>query len=157
MRDFAAMIDAAEQCEYRAILPAPPAADYPVSSAQQRMWILAQADKHTTAYNIPIALKLAGKIDPDRLERAFEQLIARHEVLRTSYVLRGDALRQCVHTAVPFTLRRMKCTAKAVDDTLRSLIAPFNMDTPPLMRAALLQISGGRAYPVYRHAPQYWR
>ena len=140
LRDFAALIDAAEQCEYRMILPAPPAADYPVSSAQQRMWILAQTDRDTTAYNIPIAFRLTGRIDPDRMERAFEQLIAWHEVLRTSYVLRGDALRQRVHTAVPFTLHRMKCAAREIDDTLRSLIVPFSMDMPPLMRAALLHI-----------------
>ncbi|WP_327141962.1 non-ribosomal peptide synthetase [Nocardia sp. NBC_01327] len=57
----------------------------PLSLAQQRMWILNQFDTDSPAYNIPMIIRLTGELDTGALSRAAEDLLARHEVLRTRY------------------------------------------------------------------------
>ncbi len=138
--DFASLIDAAEQCEYRAIMPAPEAEDYPVSSAQQRMWVIAQTETNATAYNIPMAFWLTGKLDIPRLKEAFEKLIARHDVLRTAYVLNGGELRQRIYPSVSFALGEVRCAEKDIGATLHGLMARFDMERPPLLRATLIHL-----------------
>nr|WP_237421983.1 non-ribosomal peptide synthetase [Gordonia sp. SID5947] len=57
----------------------------PLSFAQQRMWFINQFDPASPAYNIPVLLRLRGPVDSDAMGRAFADVVARHEVLRTRY------------------------------------------------------------------------
>ncbi|MGH8375218.1 MAG: condensation domain-containing protein, partial [Pseudomonas sp.] len=67
----------------------------PQSLAQNRLWITWQLDPHSSAYNIPGALRLRGELDEDALRASFQQLIERHESLRTRFLERdGVALQQ---------------------------------------------------------------
>ncbi|PNB72966.1 non-ribosomal peptide synthetase [Pseudomonas sp. GW456-E7] len=67
----------------------------PQSLAQNRLWITWQLDPHSSAYNIPGALRLRGELDEDALRASFQQLIERHESLRTRFFERdGVALQQ---------------------------------------------------------------
>lgn len=72
----------------------------PLSFVQQQLWLLDQLDPGTPAYNMPVALRIAGALDVAAFEQAFRQVIARHETLRTNFivqngepvaVIRGDA------------------------------------------------------------------
>jgi amino acid adenylation domain-containing protein len=56
----------------------------PLSYSQELLWLLSQLESGV-AYNAPAALRLQGPIDPESLQRALEQLVARHEILRTTY------------------------------------------------------------------------
>uniref|UniRef100_UPI00209BE581 non-ribosomal peptide synthetase n=1 Tax=Rhodococcus erythropolis TaxID=1833 RepID=UPI00209BE581 len=60
-------------------------AEVPLSLAQQRMWFLNRFDTDSAAYNITFALHLAGHLDMAAMETALEDVLARHEVLRTVY------------------------------------------------------------------------
>ncbi|MFI7671676.1 amino acid adenylation domain-containing protein [Nocardia sp. NPDC049526] len=57
----------------------------PLSPAQQRMWFLNRFDTESTAYNIPIAVRLTGTLDVAALRRAVADVLERHEILRTIY------------------------------------------------------------------------
>ncbi|MFE3346968.1 non-ribosomal peptide synthase/polyketide synthase [Rhodococcus sp. NPDC059179] len=57
----------------------------PLSLAQSRMWFLNRFDAESTAYNIPVAIRLSGDLDVDALRAAVGDVVARHEVLRTVY------------------------------------------------------------------------
>jgi amino acid adenylation domain-containing protein len=59
--------------------------EIPLSFAQERLWLLDQIDPGTPAYNVPLALCLAGKLDIRALAGALAALIARHESLRTRF------------------------------------------------------------------------
>ncbi len=59
----------------------------PLSLAQQRMWFLNRFDGESSAYNMPMAIRLTGALDIPALEAAMADLVARHEVLRTVYPL----------------------------------------------------------------------
>ena len=82
LKSFAALIDKAEKCASKPIIKVPEQEDYPVSSSQQRMWILQQSDSTSTAYNIPMAFELFGEPDMDRLTETLEKLTQRHDALR---------------------------------------------------------------------------
>ncbi|WP_442789887.1 amino acid adenylation domain-containing protein [Nocardia sp. CDC160] len=57
----------------------------PLSLAQQRMWVLNQLDPESPAYNIPMVIRLTGALDVPALRHAVEDVLTRHEVLRTRY------------------------------------------------------------------------
>ncbi len=58
---------------------------YPMSFAQQRLWMLFQLDPQSAAYNIPMTVRLSGALDVDVLQNAIKALMQRHAVLRTRF------------------------------------------------------------------------
>ncbi|MCP4156008.1 MAG: hypothetical protein GY757_50260, partial [bacterium] len=78
---------------------------YPLSTSQQRLYILQQMEHGGTGYNIPMAMRLKGKVDPVRIKQTFKELIERHESLRTTFQVVGESPVQRVHDKVEFKLR----------------------------------------------------
>ncbi|MFF0544460.1 non-ribosomal peptide synthase/polyketide synthase [Nocardia thailandica] len=83
---LAAALDAESAAARRVplVAGARPAA-LPLSPAQQRMWFLNRFDPDSVGYNVPIAVRLRGDLDTEALAAAVDDLVARHEVLRTFY------------------------------------------------------------------------
>ena len=67
------------------IAPADRDGELRLSFAQQRMWILDQLEPENSAYNIPAAVDLEGPLHLASLEQAIDAIVARHEVLRTTF------------------------------------------------------------------------
>ena len=57
----------------------------PLSFAQQRLWFIDQLEPGTPLYNIPVALRLSGPLDIAAVESSFNEIVRRHEVLRTYF------------------------------------------------------------------------
>ncbi|WP_242167030.1 MULTISPECIES: non-ribosomal peptide synthetase [unclassified Pseudomonas] len=79
--------------------------DLPQSLAQNRLWITWQLDPHSSAYTIPGALRLRGELDEDAVRASFQQLIQRHEALRTRFYERDGQGFQRVDASVDFDLQ----------------------------------------------------
>ncbi|MCF3650808.1 amino acid adenylation domain-containing protein [Synoicihabitans lomoniglobus] len=133
----------------RQIPLAAPAPHYPLSYAQQRLWLLHQLGGET-AYNMPEAYRVDGPLDPTALEQAIARVIQRHEALRTEFTeIEGDPV-QRIHADVPYTLNRVdlrdssdaESEARSIAD--REAVAPFDLKTPPLLRTTLLQLKDDR-------------
>jgi amino acid adenylation domain-containing protein len=59
--------------------------DIPLSFAQQRLWFINQLEPESAAYNVPAGIRLEGKLDVKALERSLQEIVRRHEVLRTTF------------------------------------------------------------------------
>ncbi|MDZ8258877.1 non-ribosomal peptide synthetase [Nostoc sp. ChiQUE01b] len=68
------------------ILPRVKNTDIPLSFAQQRLWFLDQFEPNSPSYNIPLALRLVGTLDQTALEQSLQEIIHRHEALRTNFI-----------------------------------------------------------------------
>ncbi|WP_438868773.1 non-ribosomal peptide synthetase [Pseudomonas sp. L1(2025)] len=79
--------------------------DLPQSLAQNRLWITWQLDPHSSAYTIPGALRLRGELDEDAVRASFQQLIQRHEALRTRFYERDGQALQRVEANTGFELQ----------------------------------------------------
>ncbi|NWA86612.1 non-ribosomal peptide synthetase [Pseudomonas sp. D2002] len=79
--------------------------ELPQSLAQNRLWITWQLDPQSSAYTIPGALRLRGELDEDAVRASFQQLIQRHEALRTRFYERDGQAFQRVDANVEFDLQ----------------------------------------------------
>ncbi|UCH95419.1 MAG: amino acid adenylation domain-containing protein, partial [Candidatus Aminicenantes bacterium] len=124
---------------------------YSLSSGQKRLYFLQQMDETATAYNMPTAWRLEGKIDKDRLENTFRELIQRHDSLRTSVVMAAAEPVQKIHEEVEFEieyndLEEVKVEEKHLEGTrglaplLRNFIRPFDLSHAPLLRVGLVEL-----------------
>src|SRR5438105_3150169 len=85
----------------------------PLSLAQERLWFLEQLDPATSTYNIPTSIPLPGTLKQAALERALDEIVLRHEVLRTTFSRLG-------HQPVQLIWPRGRVTLQVRD--LRSLL-----------------------------------
>ena len=120
-----------------------------LSFAQERLWFLEQLEPGSAAYNIPFAVRFEGRLDVEILRRCFNELVRRHEALRTSFVLFEERPAQVVAPSLeldlPVTdLRALTETEResaASRLALEEARAPFDLAHPPLLRASLLRLS----------------
>jgi amino acid adenylation domain-containing protein/FkbH-like protein len=124
---------------YRHVEPVEEQTYYPLSSAQQRLYILQQLEPASSAYNIPQAAYLDMEADLERFEAAFNALISRHESLRTSFRLVDDVPVQIVHKPeeVAFEVRFNREGAADPDATVKAFVRPFDLSSAPLLRVDL--------------------
>ncbi len=122
---------------------------YPVSSAQQRLWVLSQFQGSSVAYNMPGVFELKGAINIHYLQQAFDTLIARHEILRTRFVQQpSGAVVQQVLSAADQAFALQTPTAGMVMDTQaiqgyvqQELQHRFELQNECLLRASILPVA----------------
>src|ERR1051326_62494 len=78
---------------------APRSESLPLSFAQQQLWFLDQLEPGTATYNIPIGIRLSGRLDVGALERSISEVVRRHETLRTRFVEEDGAAHQVIEAA----------------------------------------------------------
>ena len=76
----------------------------PLSFAQQRFWFLEQVEQGEGVFCIPVLLRLQGNLDIAALERSFQTLIRRHEILRTSFLDKEGTPTQVIAPGGDYTL-----------------------------------------------------
>jgi amino acid adenylation domain-containing protein len=127
-----------------------PIFEFPCSHAQRRFWILDRLQPGAPWLNIAVRWHMAGRVEPEKLRAAFGALLQRHEILRTGFIEVDGAPRQRIVSEVPVelptidlaTLPREAREAEATRITLDLAAKPFDLDTPPLIRIALLHLGG---------------
>ncbi|MGF1482019.1 MAG: amino acid adenylation domain-containing protein [Cyanophyceae cyanobacterium] len=80
-------VDSQQELAHQSIQPDSRNGNLPLSFAQQRLWFLSHLEGNSVTYNLPIALHLSGPLNHTALEQALNQIIERHEVLRTRFPL----------------------------------------------------------------------
>ncbi|MFT5757209.1 MAG: amino acid adenylation domain-containing protein [Alteromonadaceae bacterium] len=117
----------------------------PLSFAQQRLWFIDQIDKQgSAAYNMTGCLRLLGKLDERALNKAFERIIERHEVLRTRFVTIDGQARQIIDNSSTFSMENQALLGATTEEYMQvceqDSAKPFNLEAGPLIRGKLLAI-----------------
>ena len=132
-----------QQAAARPLLPADPRQPLPLSSAQQRLWFLDQVHPRDPAFHIPASLRFAIAPDPERVRRALQQLLDRHDSLRTCFPLRNGQACQQVMPRQPAVLAVDTLAPAALDGWMQAEArAGFDLATGPLLRARLALLAG---------------
>ncbi|NVJ28035.1 amino acid adenylation domain-containing protein, partial [Myxococcus sp. AM011] len=121
----------------------------PLSFAQQRLWFLHQLEPGSAFYNVPIVLTLKGALSEDALERSFQELVRRHESLRTVFRTEGGAPVQIILPVGSSKLERVDLSslpeaerqAEARRRAEQEAVRPFDLETGPLLRTTLLKLA----------------
>jgi amino acid adenylation domain-containing protein len=131
------------------ITPVPRNGDLPLSFAQERLWVLDQIEPQNPLYNIPRTLRMQGPLRADALERAINEIVRRHESQRTTFAVKDGSPVQVIApvltipmmvrdlTRVPEESREAEARRTAIEEAK----LPFNLSTPPLVRAHLLRLA----------------
>ncbi|MEU5402358.1 amino acid adenylation domain-containing protein [Streptomyces sp. NPDC005963] len=131
--------------EQRALTFGPRPAEPPLSPAQQRIWFVDRIEESSTTYNVPVALEIDGPLDSALLRRALEEVLRRHEALRTVFPDREGISHQRV---LPDHGVELPVTAVTEDEVAGALARaaehPFDLATERPFRAALLRVAPER-------------
>ena len=120
----------------------------PLSFAQSRLWFVDQIMPGSTAYTLPMCVRLHGALDVEALESSFSEITRRHEILRTIFpVIDGSPTLAILPPSpggiplldlsdLPFTERE----AKALQIAAAEFKKPFDLAEGPLLRSQLLRL-----------------
>jgi amino acid adenylation domain-containing protein len=133
--------------QFKAIAKAASQANYPLSHAQSRLWLLNQFEANTN-YNMSDAFLIKGEIEIDAFQSAFEQLIERHEVLRTIFISENGEPKQVIlpnSTLFNINFQDLSQEQNALQIAHNQLFEDsktvFDLGKAPLFKARLLKIS----------------
>ena len=120
--------------------------EYPLSPAQERLWLITRLEADSAAYTVPFALRILGPLDIAVLQRAINQVIQRHETLRSKFSTVGGLPVQTINNNFEFKLDVESITGSSrsvVDSlTLKSVrdafLLPINIYHDPLIQGRLL-------------------
>ncbi|MGC2062020.1 MAG: amino acid adenylation domain-containing protein, partial [Thermodesulfovibrionales bacterium] len=120
----------------------------PLSFGQQRMWFLDQLQPNSPLYNLPVTVRLKGKLDVEAIEQVFAEIVRRHETLRTTFAPAARLPEQVIASelALPVFMRDLsglpeeERLAEALRLAREEAQQPFDLVLGPLIRVALLQL-----------------
>ncbi len=120
----------------------------PLSFAQQRLWFLDQLGSGT-AYNMPIARKFTGPLNVAALEQALQEVVCRHESLRTTFVVDEGIPHQVIHPDMSIDLPLVDLggyepseqTGEVQRLAIHEVAHPFDLSCDPMLRATLLRLA----------------
>ena len=135
--------------ETPAIVRRPSSASTPLAFAQRRLWFLNQIEPESPLYNFSFGLRFVGRLEPSVLQRCLEELVRRHEILRTVYsdnegqpiqVVRNEA-------AVPLSFVDLSgLSVEARQNAIREkadlqAAATFDLAVGPLLRVCVVRLA----------------
>jgi len=120
----------------------------PPSFAQQRLWFLHQLEPASDFYNVPIALRIRGPLNVNVLSDSCNEIVRRHEVLRTTFPIRDGVPVQQIsepqHLALAVTnfdhLPAEQAEAAALELISKEAQRPFDLSCGPLLRISLARL-----------------
>ena len=120
----------------------------PLSFAQQRLWLVDQLEPGSPTYNLPAAIRIGGALNVEALNRTLNEIINRHEILRTSFRDEGGTPVQTIAPSLSLDapvedLSHLSAEAREAEVVRLAAVEsrlPFDLSTGPLLRARLLRL-----------------
>ncbi|WP_350283399.1 amino acid adenylation domain-containing protein [Nitrosomonas sp.] len=128
------------------LLPAPHKDFPPLSYSQERLWFLDQLEPGNSSYNMWGGVRLIGELDTEVLKKSLDEIVRRHEVLRTTFTVREGQAVQVIAPVLELDLPVVDLSG--LPESMRETEArlhlerigqqPFDLTAGPLVRAGLL-------------------
>ncbi|MGX7632183.1 amino acid adenylation domain-containing protein [Bacillus thuringiensis] len=143
IREIATVIKQSKIKEYRTIDPVEKRTYYEVSPAQKRMFLLSRIEYIGLSYNAPQAFFIHGPLNIGKVKSCFQQLINRHEALRTSFTIYEGEVVQQIDDEVMFELEYDLINKEETNFNfiINQYIKPFDLSKGPLFRVYLLKLT----------------
>lgn len=117
----------------------------PLSLPQERVWFFEQLSPGNLAYNFQATVSLQGDVDVDAMRAALNEIVRRHEILRTTFVSVDGVGYQRPLAQAEASLRVLDVPAEQADEVVAAeLREPFDLTAPPLARWVLLRHGDGQ-------------
>jgi len=118
----------------------------PLSFSQLQMWVIDRMTPGNPAYNLPVGYRLRGPLEVAALEQSFNEVIRRHEVLRTTFTVENDEPLQRIHPECKIRINLTELDTAAAESRLHLLAAEeavesFDLSRLPLIRVSLFRLA----------------
>jgi amino acid adenylation domain-containing protein len=141
--------DRGEQKTGWALVHVPDREELPLSFAQERLWFIDQLEPGSATYNVPVGYLLKGILDKEALKQSLNEIVNRHEVLRTVFPTRDGKAVQKIAAGMPLVISEIDLSEFPAEGRLREAHAqarreaetPFDLAHGPLVRVKLLRMS----------------
>lgn len=158
-REVEAALHACAAVEMSPIHRRSPDRQAPLSFAQQRLWLIQHLEPESTAYNVYNVTRLQGPLNVVALEKAINEIVRRHEILRTTFITSGGRLVQVVAPFAPLkfvvedlrSLPVAKQEAEAQRAALEEARVVFDLERGPLFHVRLLRLNDEHVLIACRH------
>ncbi len=119
---------------------------FPATFAQQRLWFLEQLQPGSASYLIPWSLRIQGQLNAEALGRSLNEIVRRHEILRTTFSWKDGAPMQVVTSELALAMPVVDLSTKKQREQEAQRLAleearkPLDLERGPLVRAQLLRL-----------------
>ncbi|MEI6705332.1 MAG: condensation domain-containing protein, partial [Deltaproteobacteria bacterium] len=126
------------------------AASYPLSHAQKRLWLLDQTSQGSASYNMSGSWLIEGPLDLPLLQNCFEEITARHESFRTSFIQQEGVPCQVIAPGVKVAIVEtdlrtdLRAKERAEELARKEGVTPFRLSKAPLLRIQLIKLPAGQ-------------
>lgn len=151
VRSLSGLIEQKTPSQFESIPRQPDQEQYALSPAQRRLWILDQLEDDLVAYNLSAGYVLEGELKIEAFQQAVEQVVARHEILRTIFITVDGEPHQRILSDPPAGLLDIHDLIAAPPDDAElqrraraEAQRPFDLATGPLLRLTLLRLTPSR-------------
>jgi amino acid adenylation domain-containing protein len=126
---------------------------FPASFAQQRLWFLSQLVPNNPFYNVSAAIRLNGNLNLLALQQTFNEIVRRHEVLRTTFAMEAGQLNQVIAESIDIKLKivdlhhlpAIERETTARQQAIAFSHLPFNLSTDLLLRVTIFQLDANES------------
>ncbi|HEX3094754.1 MAG TPA: condensation domain-containing protein, partial [Candidatus Angelobacter sp.] len=123
--------------------------ELPLSFAQERLWFIDQLEPGSATYNVPVGYLLKGILNKEALRQSLNEIVNRHEVLRTVFPTRNGKPVQKIAAEMPLAITEVDLSEFPAEKRFQEARAqarkeaetPFDLAQGPLVRVKLLRMS----------------
>lgn len=116
---------------------------YKASSAQKRLFFLQQMNKVNVSYNITSAFEIIGQMNLVEITGVLKSIVARHEILRTKFILANDDLHQVISETANVELKIISTNSQTLQNTISQFVQPFDL-TNETFKVGLIRLTDDR-------------
>ena len=133
---------------YVALGPVDRSQTLPLSFAQQRIWFQSQLASEASTYALPLVLRLRGPLDTAALEKSLQEIVQRHEILRTTFANDMGQPVQVIQKILLIPFEQLEVPHEVAHDAMsfvateitKRIEQPFDLQSGPLLRAGIFCI-----------------